>query len=185
METLVNTLSQTIYLLNQNDNSFELDCIDISPCRNELDSLYHIFNFDSWVEIGYSVRFFIYPRKQLEQMQNGWYYIGSNRQPDNEHWKADWVVFGGLNEDAIFYDMETNHVYGCIDKKLFFLLGHTLMEFFDIMNFCMSIEKSKYGIGNVYTDDEEYSKEYLEDIEGFLNKKGKELAKGFIAFFFG
>ena len=59
------------------------------------------------------------------------------------------------------------------------------MEFFDIMNFCMSIEKSKYGIGNVYTDDEEYSKEYLEDIEGFLNKKGKELAKGFIGFFFG
>lgn len=185
METLVNTLNQTIYLLNQNDNSFESDCMDISPCKNELDSLYHIFNFDSWVEIGYSISFFIYPRKQLEQMQNGWYYIGSNRLPDNEHWKANWIVFGGLNEDAIFYDTETSHVYGCIDKSLFFLLGHTLTEFFDIMNFCMSIEKSKYGIGNVYTDDEEYSKEYLEDIESFLNKKGEELAKGFIDFFFG
>lgn len=49
----------------------------------------------------------------------------------------------------------------------------------------MNIEHSKYGIGNVYTDDEEYSKEYLEDIESFLNKKGQELAKGFIGFFFG
>ena len=77
METLVNTLNQTIYLLNQNDNSFESDCMDISPCKNELDSLYHIFNFDSWVEIGYSISFFIYPRKQLKQMQNGWYYIGT------------------------------------------------------------------------------------------------------------
>ena len=185
METLINTLSQTIYLLNQNGNSFELDSMDISSCKNELDSLYHVFNFDSWVEIGYSISFFIYPRKQLEQMQNGWYYIGSNRQPDNEHWKANWIVFGGLNGDAIFYDAETNHVYGCIDKKLFFLLGHRLTEFLDIINFCMNIEHSKYGIGNVYTDDEEYSKEYLEDIESFLNKKGQELAKGFIGFFFG
>lgn len=186
MKNLINTLSQTIYLLNQNGNSFELDNIDIDSCNNELDSLYHAFNFENWVKIGYTTYFFMYPQKRLEQMQDGWYYIyiGNNRQPDNEHWKANWIVFGGLNEDAIFYDTETGHVYGCIDKKLFFLLGHTLTEFFEIMNFCMNIEHSKYGIGNVYTDDEEYSKEYLADVESFLAQKGQELAKGFIGFFF-
>lgn len=65
METLINTISKTIYLLNQNGNSFELDSMDISSCKNELDSLYHLFNFDSWVEIGYSISFFIYPPKTI------------------------------------------------------------------------------------------------------------------------
>lgn len=184
MENLVNTLSDTINLLNENGNSFELNNLDENSCNNELDYLYNAFNFDRWIEIGYSVSVFICPRKQLEQMQNGWYYIGENRLPDNEHWKQNWVVFGGLNKDAIFYDTKTKHVYGCIDKKTFFLLGHSLTEFLDIINFCMDIECSKYGIGNVYTDDEEYSDEYLADIEKFLIGKGQEIAKGFIGFFF-
>lgn len=185
MEIFINILSQTISLLNQNGNSFELDSVEVGLCKNELDSLYHVFNFENWIEIGYSVSFFVYPLKQLKQMQNGWYYIGNDRHPDNEHWKPNWIVFGGINEDAIFYDTETNHVYGCIDKKLFFLLGHSLTEFFEIINFCMSIEYSKYGIGNVYTDDEEYSKEFLEDIGNFLNQKGQKLTKEFVSFFFG